>query len=278
MSLSINSNSSALAILQSLTSTSGQLTQTEGQVSSGLQIQTASDNPAVYNLAQTQRADIANLASVTTGLGRAQSIADVAVSAGQTVSDLLTQIQAKVLAANDPTQDANSIAAYNSDFQSLLKQIQTTLQSASFGGINLLNGSVTNGVSFMATADASSYLTIQSQNLSLGGTLITLPAGGNILTPTAAASALSEVQSSITNVNHAVATLGTQSNQVQTHASFVATLSDNLTTGVSGLVDADVAAESARLTALQVQQQLSTQTLSIANQQPSVILTLLRGG
>jgi flagellin len=73
-----------------------------------------------------------------------------------------------------------------------------------------------------------------------------------------------------------VATIGSQSNQVTSHASFVAKLSDTLTTGVGNLVDADVAAESARLTALQVQQQLSAQTLSIANQQPSLILTLLQ--
>ncbi len=87
---------------------------------------------------------------------------------------------------------------------------------------------------------------------------------------------LSQVNAAIANVNNAVATIGAQSNQINAHTSFISTLTDTLTTGVGGLVDADEAAESARLTALQVQQQLGAQSLSIANQQPSLILTLLQ--
>ncbi len=278
MSLSVNSNASALAVLQALDAATQNLTKTEGQVSSGLAVADAADNPAVYALAQSQRDQISSLSSVSDGLNRAQSIADVAVAAGQTISDLLSQLQTKALSATDAGQNAASLAAYNTDFTSLLSQIKDTIANASFGGVNLLNGSLTSGVSFMATADASSLITIGSQNMSLGGSLIGLTATTTISTPTAAASALTQVGAAITAVNAAVAQLGAQANQIEAHSSFVSTLSNTLTTGVGGLVDADVAAESARLTALQVQQQLGTQTLSIANQQPSLILTLLRGG
>jgi flagellin len=276
--LSVNSNASALAVLQALDAATQNLTKTEGQVSSGLAVADAADNPAVYALAQSQRDQISSLSSVSDGLNRAQSIADVAVAAGQTISDLLSQLQTKALSATDAGQNAASLAAYNTDFTSLLSQIKDTIANASFGGVNLLNGSLTSGVSFMATADASSLITIGSQNMSLGGSLIGLTATTTISTPTAAASALTQVGAAITAVNAAVAQLGAQANQIEAHSSFVSTLSNTLTTGVGGLVDADVAAESARLTALQVQQQLGTQTLSIANQQPSLILTLLRGG
>jgi flagellin len=274
--LSVNSNSSALAILAALNKTSDQLATTQGQISSGLKISAAKDNATVYAVAQQQRSDISALGAVTDGLSRAQSISDVAVSAGQTVSDLLSQMKAKVLSATDPTNDSTTLAALNTDFQSLINQINSAVSSASFEGSNILDGSQTNGMRFMATADGTGFVTLTTQNMSLGGSLITFTAGASILTVSAATAMLSQVSNSIANVNNAVATIGAQSNQISSHSSFVTKLSDTLTTGVGNLVDADVAAESAQLTALQVQQQLGVQTLSIANQQPSLILSLLQ--
>jgi flagellin len=276
MTLSVNSNASALAVLAALNNTTGQLATTESQVSSDLKVAQAKDNPTIYSLAQQQRNDISSLGAVTDGLNRAQSISDVAVSAGQTISDLLNQLKAKALSATDSSETTASLSALNTDFKSLLTQIQTAVSSASFEGVNLLDGSQSSGVRFMATADGTGFITLSGENLSLGGSLLTVTAGASIATNTSATNVLAQIESSITNVNAAVATIGSQSNQVTSHASFVAKLSDTLTTGVGNLVDADVAAESARLTALQVQQQLSAQTLSIANQQPSLILTLLQ--
>jgi len=276
MTLSVNSNASALAVLAALNNTTGQLATTESQVSSDLKVAQAKDNPTIYSLAQQQRNDISSLGAVTDGLNRAQSISDVAVSAGQAISDLLNQLKAKALSATDSSETTASLSALNTDFKSLLTQIQTAVSSASFEGVNLLDGSQSSGVRFMATADGTGFITLSGENLSLGGSLLTVTAGASIATNTSATNVLAQIESSITNVNAAVATIGSQSNQVTSHASFVAKLSDTLTTGVGNLVDADVAAESARLTALQVQQQLSAQTLSIANQQPSLILTLLQ--
>ncbi len=275
--LSVNTNSSALAVLKALNSTNDQLAATQSQIASGKKIATASDNASVYAVAQLQKADIASLNAVSDGLNRAQSISDVAVSAGQTISDLLNQMKAKVLSATDPSQNSASLAALNTDYQSLLSQIQTAVSSSSFEGANLLDGSQTNGMKFMATADASGFVTLSTQNMSLGGSIITLSSTSTIGTNTAATAMLSQVESSITNVNAAVAIIGAQSNQITSHSSFVTTLSDTLTIGVGNLVDSDVASESARLTALQVQQQLGAQSLSIANQLPSIILTLLKG-
>jgi flagellin len=278
MVLSVNTNSSALAVLQALNNTTQQLADTQSQVSSGKKINASVDNPAVYATAQQQRADISALGAVSDGLSRAQSISDVAVSAGQTISDLLNQMKAKALSATDPTQDSASLAALNTDYQSLINQVQQAISSASFEGANLLNGSQGSGMKFMATADGAGFVTLSTQNLSLGGSVITFTAASSISTLTSATAMLAQVNASIANVNSAVATIGAQSNQISAHASFVSKLSDTLTTGVGDLVDADVAAESARLTALQVQQQLGAQSLSIANQAPSIILTLLQHG
>ena len=274
MTLNVNSNSAAVAALKALNNTTDQLAVTNARVSSGLQVATAKDNASVYAVAQSQRADIANLVPVTDGLNRAQSISDVAVAAGQSVSDLLNTLRQKVLSATDTTNDASTQTVLNNDVQSTLKQIQQAISAATFNGANLLNGSTPSGFKFIANADATATLTLASQNLSLGGSIITLTAGSSVATTTQASNLLSLVDASIANTNAAVANIGTQNAQIGSHASFITTLSNSLTKGVGGLVDADVAAESARLTALQVQQQLGAQSLSIANQSSSVILSL----
>lgn len=278
MTLNVNSNSAAVAALQALNNTTDQLAVTNARVSSGLQVAAAKDNPSVYAVAQSQRADIANLIPVTDGLNRAQSISDVAVAAGQSVSDLLNTLRQKVLSATDTTNDPTTQSALNADVQSTLKQIQQTISSATFNGANLLDGSSPAGFKFIANADATASLTLTSQNLSLGGSIITLTAGSSVATTTLASNLLTLVDASIANTNAAVANIGSQNSQISAHASFITTLSDSLTKGVGGLVDADVAAESARLTALQVQQQLGAQSLSIANQSSSVILSLFKSG
>jgi flagellin len=276
MTLNVNTNSAALAALANLDTTTNNLATVNAQVSSGLAVADAKDNPAVYAIAQQQRVEITNLQSVTDGLNRAQSISDVAVSAGGSVSDLLNTLKADALAATDTSLDSTSLNSLNSNFQAILEQIQQTVASAKFNGANLLDGSLTAGLSFIANADASSSITLTGLNMTLGGATITVPSNASISTTTNANQVLTLVEASISNVNAAMAGLGAQSSQISAHASFVSLLSDSLTTGVGNLVDADVAAESARLTALQVQQQLGAQALSIANQAPQIILQLFQ--
>jgi flagellin len=112
----------------------------------------------------------------------------------------------------------------------------------------------------------------------LGDSLITIAATASLATVTAATNILAQVTSSISLTNQALGNLGSQSKQIDGHATFISKLTDVLTTGVGNLVDADLAKESARLQALQVQQQLGAQALSIANSAPQIILSLFRGG
>jgi flagellin len=276
MTLNVNTNSSALAALAALNKTTDDLATTNARISSTLNVAQSKDNASVYAVAQSQRADIQALSAVTDGMNRAQSIADVGVSAGQSVSDLLNTLKSTVLSATQSNLDSDSRAALSADFASTLKRIQQTISAASFDGSNMLDGSLTQGIGFIASADASSQITLTGLNLSLGGSTLTVPSNADISTATNAAQVLSLVESSISNVNSAVASLGAQSNQITSHASFVTKLSDSLTTGVGNLVGADVAAESAKLTALQVKQQLGAQALSVANQTPSIILSLFK--
>ena len=276
MTVSVNTNQPALIALQNLNKTNDSLSETQNRINTGLKIADARDNASIYAIAQKQRAAVSALSSVTDSLNRATSIADVASAAGQSISDLLNSMKQKVVAAMDPSYDAVARGNLNADYRSLLRQIQQVIQNAAFDGANILDGSLPTGLRFIANAEANQHVTLSTQNMSLGGAIVTMAATSSISTVTLATSVLAQVNASIVAVNTALANIGAQANQIGSHNKFVAKLTDALTVGIGNLVDADMAAESARLQALQVQQQLGAQALSIANQAPQVVLSLFR--
>lgn len=277
MTISVHTNKSALTALQNLNKTNDQLASVQDRVNTGLKIANAKDNAAVWAIAQGQRADIGALGAVRMSLERAQSIAEVSMAAGETISDLLVELKAKVVAAMDTSLDASSRTALDSDFRALLRQISQVTGNASFDGANLLDGTAGN-IQFLANAEATSRITLSTQNMSLGGAIVTVGAGATIGTVAAASAILTQLNTSISLVNQALGNLGSQGKQIESHLGFVGKLTDVLETGVGNLVDADLAKESARLQALQVQQQLGAQALSIANSAPQIVLQLFRGG
>ncbi|WP_334162795.1 flagellin N-terminal helical domain-containing protein [Phenylobacterium sp.] len=277
MSISVHTNKSALVALQNLNLTNDKLGDTQNKINTGLKIANARDNAAIWSIAQGQRADIGALAAVKMSLDRANSISEVSMTAGESVSDLLVQLKEKVVAAMDTSLDTNSRLALDSDFKAILRQIKQVTDNASFDGANMLNGSIPSDIQFLANAEANSYITLSAQDMSLGGLIITIPSTSSLSTATLASSVLLTLNASIANVNQALGNLGSQAKQISAHANFVSKLTDVLETGVGNLVDADLAKESARLQALQVQQQLGAQALSIANQAPQIILSLFKG-
>lgn len=277
MTLSIHTNTAAMIALQNLNKTNDELTGVQNRLNTGLKISGAKDNSAIYAVAQNMRADIKALGAVQTSLDRATTIGDVALAAGEAISDLLVQMREKATAAMDPSIDTYSRGAYNADFRALLDQINVILQNAEFDGANILNGSITNGIEFLADADASRSVTLKTQNLSLSGSVITIANSASLGTVTLATNLVSQIKTSLDNVNQSLANLGSDLKKIGAHSGFVGKLMDSLTEGVGNLVDADLAVEGARLQALQVKQQLGVQALSIANSQPQIILSLLRG-
>ena len=278
MSISVHTNKSALTALQNLNKTNDDLGDVQNRINTGLKIANAKDNAAVWAIAQGQRADIGALGAVKMSLERAQSISEVSATAGETVSDLLVELKQKVVAAMDTSLDPSSRNALDSDFKSILRQLQQVTGNAAFDGANLLDGTAGVNIQFLANADATNKITLSTQNMSLGGALVTVAAAASITTVTLATGILAQLNASITNVNQALGNLGSQAKQIEAHLGFISKLTDLLETGVGNLVDADLAKESARLQALQVQQQLGAQALSIANQAPQIVLQLFRGG
>jgi flagellin len=147
--------------------------------------------------------------------------------------------------------------------------------NAEFNGANLLDGS-TAQMGALANASGTSALTVQGEDLSLSGSVVTVGSTATIGTATAAASMITVVQASLDNVSASLSRLGTSSKAFSMHQSFVSKLQDTIDAGVGNLVDADLAKESAKFQALQTKQQLGIQALSIANQAPQSILSLFK--
>jgi flagellin len=273
--LSVNTNAGALIALENLNNTAQQLAKAQNIVSTGLAIGNAKDNGAIWSIAQSERSTVSSLDAVKSSLQTGQSIIDVANSAGTTVSNLLTQMSQKALASSDTSLSTASRVALNNDFVALRNQITSTVQNANFNGVNLLDGSVAK-ITSLGNATGTSVLTTASQKLTLGGSIVTLAATATIGTVTSATAAIAVVNTSLQNVDNALATLGTSSTALDTHLNFVSKLQDTLTTGIGNLVNADLAKESATLQALQTKQQLGIQALSIANSASSALLGLFR--
>lgn len=277
MAISVHTNKSALTALQNLNRTNDALGDVQNRVNTGYRIGNAKDNAAIWAIAQGQRADIGALGAVKMSLERANSIAQVSMAAGESVSDLLIQMKEKVVSALDTSLDTSSRTALNNDFRALLRQISQIVENAEFDGANLLNNTLSPGIEFLANADANAKITLSTQDLTLGNANIPIASTDSISTVDLASQVLINLTTAISQVNQSLGNLGSQLKQIDSHLVFVSKLSDTLDAGVGNLVDADLAKESARLQALQVQQQLGAQALGIANKAPQVILQLFQG-
>jgi flagellin len=276
MSFSVNTNTGAMTALQYLAQTQGQLDATQTAINSGLKVASAKDNGAIYAIAQNERGDVAGYASVINSLNNGSSLIDTAMSAGQSISDLLIQLKQQALSASDTSLDTTSREAINADFTALRDQITSIVKNAVFNGTNLVDGSTTK-IEALASSDGTRHITTLAQNMSLSGSIVTLTSTGTVSTQAKASSMIAIIQTSLTNVNSALAKLSAGSAKFSIQATFAQKLSDTLTTGIGNLVDANMADESALLQSLQVKQQLGVQALSIANQAPQTILSLFRG-
>ena len=275
MSNSVNTNVGAMIALQNLNATNSDLAVTQSRINTGKKVSSVKDNGAIWAIAQGQRADIGALGAVKQSLDRGVAAVDVAIAAGETVSDLLLQLKEKALAATDASLKTAARAALNEDFEAMRDQIATVTANAEFNGINLLETGAS-GFNALANAQGNATITVGAEVMALGSTTVSVATTQSIETLTKATASLTAVNNSIDAVSGALARLGTKSKALTTHVTFVGKLADSLESGVGNLVDADLAKESAKLQALQTKQQLGVQALSIANQTPQLVLSLFR--
>jgi flagellin len=268
MANSINTNAGALVALQSLNATSRQLDTVQNRVNTGLKVSSAKDNGAIFAIASGLRAEQGALDSVKNSIQRGQSIIDVALAAGDTITKALEEQKGLAVAIQSSVAGSAAETAYLADFNALGTEITAALAGANFDGINLFSaGSATNNL-VVQTGTASTY-TVHGA----AGAATTV---STATTATRATATAANVETANTAFAAKLGTLGSNSKSLERQLTFTSKIQDALEAGVGNLVDADLAKESARLTALQTKQQLGVQALSIANQSSSILLGLFR--
>jgi len=270
---SIHTNLSALVALQTLNTTQQNLSAVEKRVSTGYTVSSALDNGAIFAIAQSIRNNIAGITAVNSQLGGAQGLIAVSNASLTQVSDLLTQLRDIATRLADQSISSDTRAQLTTQYVNLVATINNNLVTATYQGTNLIGTSGSIGVIQDVLAN---QLTLQGQ-ASTVGTVVTNLSLGVATSVTSAGSFL--LQTFLTELNLVATSLnvvGSLNQRLSNQINYNSSISDALTEGLGSLVDANLPAESARLQALQVQQQLATQSLSIANQGPSVLLTLFR--
>jgi flagellin len=266
---SINTNVGSLVALQNLNETSRALDIAQNRVNTGKIVSTAKDNGAIFAIASNMRADMGALNSVKNSIQRGQSVIDVALAAGDTISKALEEQKSLAVAIQSSAAGSASETAYLADFNALGTEITAALAAASFDGTNLFSaGSATNNL-VVQTGISSTY----SVHAVAGLATTVATATGAIVR---AGATVTAVDTATTAFNAKLASLGSHSKSLERQLTFTGKMQDALESGIGNLVDADLAKESARLTALQTKQQLGVQALGIANQSSSILLGLFR--
>lgn len=295
MAFTVNTNTGAMAALQSLNQTNRGMSMVQSRINTGLNVASTKDDSAKFVIAQKLRGDMAGFQAVTSSLNNAKSVTDVAVAGTEQISDLLNQMRAKAVEASDAGLDTASRSTIAEDLTSLKKQIGTIISSSEFNGVNLLKtgGGTVGALKSVQDGDGATAgyqadtLTVANTGLQAtvetahgtagtGGGLGAAGAAITLGTATAAAELVDDIDNIVTSVKTQLSTLGSTSRTVDAQLTFTSKLSDVVEAGIGNLVDADLAKESAKLQALQVKQQLGVQALSIANQAPQSIISLFR--
>jgi len=271
---SILTNPEALVALRNLERTNRSLAVTQNRVSTGLKVTGAIDDASNFAIAQGIRGDVKALGAVVQGLNNAKGIAKVAIAGATSISDLLQTIRQKLTELSNEGITTTQRDILNDDFDQLLSQAANFIDNAVFNGVNLLD-------TVGASPDINTLSNINGGTLTLSNsdlrtTVLALAA----VTPADAAAAqavltaeFSELQST---VNTALGSLGAEARALELQTAFLEEITDATEEGLGNIVDADMARESARLTALQVRQQLGVQVLGIANQAPQILLGLFQ--
>ncbi len=319
---SINTNTAAMSALQTLRNINSGLETTQARISSGLRVETASDNAAYWSIATTMRSDNKALSTVSDALGLGAAKTDIAYTGLNSAIDVVDEIKSKLVAAAEPGVDKDKI---NSELTELKNQLVSIAESASFSGENWLYNTSTTApgtASIIGSFNRSAAGNVSTTKLDVdvGATTLidTDNAGRGILTKDIDADALLDTptgtsanyflidassttaatgteialsasttdveveamirvtDSIMSQLTTAAADLGAVNSRITMQDDFVSSLMDSIEKGIGRLVDADMSEESTRLSALQTQQQLGIQALSIANSNSQSVLSLFR--
>ncbi len=272
----IHTNPGALVAQQTLRNITDNLNVVSKQVQTGYRVADAKDDASTFSVAQGLRNNIASLGAVQQGLSGAVGLAEVGLAGATAVSNLFQQIKAKVTQLADSSITSTQRTTFSADLAALGTQAKNLISQASFNGTKLLTN--TTAVKFIADVNGGT-ISITGVDVSAAAATFSTSASAAI-SSTAAQAQLSVAGSSlnafITKTNDALSGIAAGLRSVEAQNSFTKSISDASEKGLGALVDADLAKASSKLQALQAQQQLATQAITIANQAPSVLLGLFK--
>lgn len=304
---SILTNTAAMAALQTLRSLNSNLESAQERVASGLRVGEAADNAAYWSIATTMRSDNMALDAVSDAIGLGAAKVDVAYAAMESAIDVVKEIKKKVVAASENSVDKSKI---QEEIRQLQEQLRSIAEGASFSGENWVAGAAgTQSVVTGFIRDSAGNVSVKTTSYYLdptssqGNVLFGTDTAGSIITTSGLVGlvttigtvgyslntlnvesttadyltgALTHVENTLKAMTSAAADLGSISMRIDLQEEFVNRLKESIESGVGRLVDADMNEESTRLKALQTQQQLGIQALSIANSTAENILQLFR--
>ncbi len=279
---SILTNSSAMNALATLKDVNRGLNDTQTRVSTGLKVASGKDNAAYFAVSETMKGDSGMFKAINEGMTATKNSVATARLGAETVSDIAQQIVERVAFAQT---DGVNRADVQLEIDALVENMGTAIEQATFNGDNLVDGTrmatsttpnavtLVNGVKRDSSGFGTTTYTFDGVDL---GAIKTAMEAINVETSTDLAADLATAEGELANSITAATSLGITENALEGQMEFIDSLTDTLDSGVSSMVDADMEEEAARLQAYQVQQQLATQSLSIANQAPQNILSLFR--
>ncbi|ATX65808.1 flagellin N-terminal helical domain-containing protein [Roseinatronobacter bogoriensis] len=279
---SILTNSGAMVALQTMRGINKDMAQTQSEIATGKKVATAQDNASTWAISKVMESDVAGFKAISDSLALGKATVGVASAAAEQIVGELNDIKQLIISAQSENVDHEKI---QNDIAERTAQISAIIGGAQFNGANLLatdvDGAGADSVGVLASLDrvgsgdpAATKITVKTVDFEADLDLETNLT--EITNVTSAATALDEIEGFIQTAITGAAALGASAARIDSQSQFVAKLTDSMNAGIGALVDADMEAASARLQALQVQQQLATQSLSIANQQPQNILALFR--
>ncbi|MAY46204.1 Flagellin [Marinibacterium anthonyi] len=273
---SILTNASALVALQTLKSIGSNLAKTQNMISTGLEIGSAKDNSAIWGISKVMESDVSGFKAVSDSLSLGESTVAVALAGAEQITEILNEMKEKVVAATGENVDHTKITA---DVDELKAQITSIIAASQFNGTNLLDSAGNAGITVLSSLNRDAAGSVTAANITVASVdfeanldLTTI----DVSSSTAADGSITAMETLIQTAVDGAAALGASAGRIEDQNEFVTKVMDAMKVGISALVDTDMEEASAKLQALQTQQQLGVQALSIANQAPQTILTLFR--
>jgi flagellin len=279
---SVNTNMGAMVALQSLESTQSQLSVTEKQISTGYRVADSTDDGAAYAIAQNIRSTVGALTSANQQLGNVQGLLSTTQSGLNNISNMMGSMRDVLVKLSDSSVQGTTRTDYINQYQSMLANVQTYVQDADYNGKTLIGDMTGSSGSFGRVAVArnengSSYgVASFSGSAMFGSVSFTSTQLAGAATVAALITATGTFLNQQTSVGTELNSIGSSINYVNNQTTYNSDKIDALNSGLGSLIDADLAKESAQLTALQIRQQLGTQALSLANQAPQTLLSLFK--